>query len=39
MIKSFKDKDYQPAACRQNAEKFAKEIFKKKFKELVYDRF
>jgi len=38
-IKSFKDKDYQSADCRKNAEKFAKEIFKKKFKELVYDKF
>lgn len=38
-IKNFKDKDYQSADCRKNAEKFAKEIFKKKFKELVYDKF
>ena len=38
-VKSFKDKNYQPEDCRQNAEKFDKEIFKKKFKQLVYGRF
>ncbi|MCJ7804277.1 glycosyltransferase [Patescibacteria group bacterium] len=38
-VKSFKDKDYQPADCRKNAEKFDKEIFKKKFEQLAYDRF
>ncbi|PIU33029.1 glycosyltransferase family 4 protein [Candidatus Shapirobacteria bacterium CG07_land_8_20_14_0_80_39_12] len=38
-VKNFKDKAYQAADCRKNAEKFNKEIFKKKFKQLVYDRF
>ena len=35
VIKSFKAARYQPEACRQQAEKFGKEIFKKKVKEVV----
>jgi glycosyltransferase involved in cell wall biosynthesis len=34
-IKAFKDKDYQAADCRTNAEKFSKIIFKENFKKLV----
>ena len=35
VIKSFKAAKYKPEDCRQQAEKFDKEIFKKKFKEFV----
>jgi glycosyltransferase involved in cell wall biosynthesis len=38
-LKEFKINDYRPEDCRKNAEKFNKELFKKKFKQLVYDRF
>jgi len=38
-LKEFKINDYRAEDCRKNAEKFDKEIFKKKFKQLVYDRF
>ncbi len=35
VIKGFKAAKYQPKDCRQQAEKFGKEIFKKKFKEIA----
>ncbi len=41
-VKKFKPEKYNPEYCRQNALKFDKEIFKKKFKEYVqsgYKRF
>jgi glycosyltransferase involved in cell wall biosynthesis len=34
-LQSFKAAEYKPEDCRQQAEKFGKEIFKKKFKEFV----
>jgi len=35
VVKNFKAAKYQPEDCRKQAEKFGKEIFKKKFKEVV----
>jgi len=35
VVKNFKPEKYLPEDCRQQAEKFGKEIFKKKFKEFV----
>lgn len=34
-LKEFKDSDYKPEDCRQNAEKFSQTIFKKNFKDWV----
>jgi len=38
VIKSFKAARFQPDDCRQQAEKFGKEIFKKRFKEIVEEK-
>ncbi len=35
VVKSFKPEKYLPGDCQEQAEKFGKEIFKKKFKEVV----
>ena len=35
VVKNFKSKKYSAKDCRQQAEKFGKEIFKKEFKEFV----
>jgi len=34
-LKAFKADAYQPKECRQNAERFAQEVFKEKFKQWV----
>jgi len=38
-LKEFKIDNYKSEDCRENAEKFAAGLFKKKFKQLVYARF
>ncbi len=38
-LKEFKIDNYQPETCRKNAQRFDKEIFKKKFKQLVEERY
>jgi glycosyltransferase involved in cell wall biosynthesis len=38
-LKEFKINDYQPEDCRQNAKRFSQEIFKKKFKNLVEEKY
>ena len=37
-LKEFKINDYRAEDCRENAERFDKEIFKKKFKQLVEEK-
>ena len=37
-LKEFKINNYQAEDCRKNAERFDKEIFKKKFKQLVEEK-
>ena len=38
-LKEFKINNYKPEDCRKNAEKFTKELFKKKFKQLVEENY
>ena len=38
-LKEFKINDYRAEDCRKNAERFDKEIFKKKFKKLVEEKY
>ena len=37
-LKEFRINGYKPEDCRKNAEKFSQELFKKRFKQLAYDR-
>ena len=38
-LKEFKINDYRAEDCRENAERFDKEIFKKKFRQLVEEKY